>query len=123
MNSHERYVFEVTYNVAVQHQEEHETWLSKTTERWIATAKLSGFRSEQSVMEGDSKTRLRLEFETRDDWAAFVESESYQQRIKRLQTMTESLTTHLWEPAAISLDPTADGGVPIVTCNSLVDND
>ena len=123
MNSHERYVYEVTYDVVDQHQDEYETWLSKTTERWIATAKLSGFRSEQSVMDGDSEVRLRLEFETRDDWATFVESEPYQQRIKQLQTMTESLTTQLWEPTAISLDPTTDGGVPIAAGTSLVNND
>ena len=123
MNSNERYVYEVTYDVVDQHRNEYEMWLSKTTEQWIAIPKLSGFRSEQSVMEEDSEVRLRLEFETRADWATFVESEPYQQRIKQLQTMIESLTTHLWEPTAISLDPTTDGGVPIATCNPLMDND
>jgi len=123
MNSHERYVYEITYVVVDQHRKEYERWLSKTAERWIATAKLSGFRSEQSVMDEDSEVRLRLEFETRDDWATFVESEPYKQRIEQLQTMTESLTNHLWEPTAISLDPTTDGGVPIAACDTLVDTD
>lgn len=117
MNSHERYVYEVTYDVGDQ-RDEYETWLPAATEQWITTAKLDGFRSEQSVTDESPEVRLRLEFETLADWVAFVESDTYQQRFEQLQTMTDNLTTHLWEPTPISLNPTADGGTPMTVRDS-----
>lgn len=114
MNDHDRYVYEITYDVVDQHRPEYETWLAATTEQWITTAKITGFGSEQSVRDESPECRLRLEFETLADWVSFVGSDAYQQRIEQLQTMTDELTTTLWEPTSISLTPTTDGGAPRV---------
>ena len=106
MNPYEQYVFEVTYDVLDRCREDHETWLSKTTEQWIMTESLDGFRSEQSLVGGSPEVRLRLEFATLANWGRFVESDQYQQNLDRLEALTDRLETHLWEPAAITLDPT-----------------
>ncbi|WP_195759374.1 hypothetical protein [Haloferax marinisediminis] len=113
MNSHEQYVYEVTYSVADQFSEAHETWLPKTTEQWITTAKLDGFESEQNVLGESPEVRLRLTFETFAQWTAFVESDAYRDCLEQLQPMTEHLTTHLWEPTTISLHSPANDGTQL----------
>lgn len=118
MHCPERYVYEITYDVVERHRQEYEIWLPKTTEQWITTAKLAGFRSEQSVFDEEPEVRLRLEFEALTDWVTFVESDPFQRRFERLQTMTDSVTTRLWEPTAVPLSPTADGEVPAAASDS-----
>ena len=110
MNPYERYVFEVTYDILDRCREEHDRWLSKTTEQWITTESLDGFRSEQSVVGAGPEVRLRFEFETLANWATFVESDRHRRNLDRLEGMTDRFSTNLWEPAAIPLNPTpADG--------------
>jgi len=110
MNPYERYVFEVTYDILDQYRKEHDTWLSKTTEQWITTESLDGFRSEQSVMGASPEVRLRFEFDTLTDWATFVESDQHQRTLDRLEELTDWFNTNLWEPAAIPLNPTPANG-------------
>ena len=112
MNPYERYVFEVTYDILDQYREEHDRWLSKTTEQWITTECLDGFRSEQSVMGASPEVRLRFEFETLTNWATFVESDQHRRNLDRLEGMTDRFDTNLWEPAAILLNPTPADGTP-----------
>ena len=110
MNPYEQYVFEVTYDILDQYRKEHETWLSKTTEQWITTESLDGFHSEQSVTGAGPEVRLRFEFETLANWATFVESDRHQRDLDRLEAMSDRFRTNLWEPSAISLDPTPASG-------------
>jgi hypothetical protein len=123
MTTHERYVYEVTYDVVAPHREEYETWLPETTEQWILTPTVAGFSSEQSVTDESPEMRLRLEFETLADWLVFVESDPFTHRLEQLQDMTDTLTTHLWKPTEISLNSTADGGVSMAAHTSGVHDD
>ncbi|WP_253737528.1 hypothetical protein [Halohasta salina] len=110
MNPYERYVFEISYDIRDQHRADHETWLSKTTEQWLMAESLDGFRSERSLMGESPAVRLRFEFATLANWGRFVESDQYQRNLARLDALTDRLETHLWEPAAIPLDPTPSDG-------------
>ncbi|WP_458208021.1 hypothetical protein [Haladaptatus sp. NG-SE-30] len=117
MKSHERYVYEVTYDILDQYREEYETWLPKITEQWITTENLDGFRSERSVTDTSPDVRLSFEFEMLADWATFVESDPYQQSLDRLNEMTERFRTNLWEPTTISLSPAPSNGTAVALCD------
>jgi hypothetical protein len=123
MSSHDRFVYEIRYDVVEGRRDEYETWLAEATTQWIATAKFEGFRCEHRTTDRSPAVQLRLEFGARADWVAFVESAPYQQRFEELQTVTESLTTRRWEPRPISLDPTTDGGGPIAESDRREDDE
>jgi hypothetical protein len=107
-----RYRYEVCYEVSPTRHREYDRWVSEALIDWLERPEVEAFQAYRSETDRGHELKLAFQFEDREAWATFVESEVHASNIEELSGLTISLTEQSWTPSLIPLDTAgpADGG-------------
>ena len=101
-------VYEVEFDVLNDRRERFDAWVATGIIEWAGHESVAAFEVLTGGQRTSADSKFVFEFETVQDWVAFVGSDRHGDAVERLEALTENREATLWQRASVELDATLD---------------
>ncbi|VTT85626.1 hypothetical protein DM2_508 [Halorubrum sp. DM2] len=101
-------VYEVEFDILDDRRERFDAWVATDIIGWVGHESVAAFEVLTGGRRASADSKFVFEFETLQDWAAFVGSDRHKDAVDRLDALAENREATLWRRASVKLDAALD---------------